>query len=46
MKSYEEVMSELERRVEEGSEGKAPSSLSNYGKNITSQYYSENPRLE
>lgn len=45
VKSYEEVMSELERRAEEGSQGKAPSSLSNYGKSITSQYYNENPRF-
>ena len=45
VKSYEEVMSELQRRVEEGSQGKAPSSLSNYGKSITTEYYNDNPRF-
>ena len=45
VKSYEEVMSELQRRVEEGSQGKAPSSLSNYGKSVTTEYYNDNPRF-
>ena len=45
MKSYEEVMLELEKRVEEGSKGKAPTPLGNYGKDITSEHFSENPRF-
>ena len=45
VKSFEEVMLELERRVEEGSRGKAPSNLDNYGNDITSQSYNDNPRF-